>query len=113
MIKELRIGNLVFDKNGNIKSVCSILNNTLMLEDNQYIGTPIEWCNPIPLTEEWLLKFGFKEVEGFFVKGHLRLLAIRDLYWRANYPIIVDIIHVHQLQNLYFSLCGEELTFKP
>lgn len=100
--QELRIGNLV-----------EIDGSVLELNRKRFEYAVCKDCcsgiKPIPLTEEWLLKFGFKEVEGVFVKRYLKLLAIRDLYWRANFPIIVDVIHIHQLQNLYFALTGEEL----
>lgn len=104
--QELRIGNYVYAQSGRISKI--------EREDFAYhVGLAnLEDNEPIPLTEGWLLKLGLKEVEGVFVKGHLKLLAIRDLYWRANYPIIVDVIHVHQLQNLYFALTGEELQLK-
>lgn len=70
---------------------------------------------PIPLTEEWLLRFGFEVLEfdhkenqyGF--KG--RLIVIRHGLF-CDYGTSVIIKHVHQLQNLYFSLTGEELTIK-
>lgn len=76
---------------------------------------------PIPLTEEWLLKAGFKLCENF-IKG------VYVNYW-FKYPIKIknsgksksiyfngaeftkNIIYIHQLQNLYFALVGEELVF--
>lgn len=76
---------------------------------------------PIPLTEEWLLKFGFE------MDGNSSRLKINNRGWiwfhhRKNgvycelgtighYQFSpVDCQHVHQLQNLYFALTGEELT---
>lgn len=56
---------------------------------------------PIPLTEEWLEKFDLVYVDlGQFIRiyGHDFLLS--------------KIKYVHQLQNLYFALTGEELTIK-
>lgn len=64
---------------------------------------------PIPLTEEWLLKFGFEKVGFQFIKDGIELFPIRDLYYRGNFPIKSDIKYVHQLQNLYFALVGKEL----
>ena len=67
---------------------------------------------PIPLTEEWLLKFGF-EVYKFDHKENQyrfkdRLIVIRDnLFYDYGTGVIIK--HVHQLQNLYFALTGEEL----
>jgi len=74
---------------------------------------------PIPLTEEWLLKFGFEQpyielTTKEFVKGDLIIYLYkpvnREWYygsWREG-----KIKYVHQLQNLYFALTGEELTIK-
>jgi hypothetical protein len=95
----------------------------------------IEWFEPIPLTEEWLLKFGFKGEKGIYHiliceedkrinKKELRL-DVDDDGWYVDiieydeqldsemYSInISKIKHVHQLQNLYFTLTGQELEFK-
>jgi len=77
---------------------------------------------PIPLTEEWLIKFGFDKDD---VEDYIKLideytfLAV-DLVdsechtgvgveW-ARVPLLIE--HVHQLQNLYISLTGEELKIK-
>lgn len=79
----------------------------------------IDLIEPIPLTEEWLLKFGFDEDgEQFNFKG-LSIELIGDdgrwcLYMLDEYHNVESSIalfkHVHQLQNLYFALTGEELT---
>lgn len=88
---------------------------------------------PIPLSEEWLLKMGFqKEDEGsVFVQFHygenpvikdylISLMWIKD-YKSHNktlkgFPFYRNghfrITSVHQLQNLVHSLTGEELTIK-
>ena len=67
---------------------------------------------PIPLTEEWLLKFGFtfNKEHGWF-NGDLFEFKINDLFeldWYENAPLK----HVHQLQNLYHALTGKELKIK-
>lgn len=78
-----------------------------------------ENIQPIPLTEEWLLKFGFGRAsetdwiwayKGYhhfridFDEGIGGIDGYRNSYREFNY--------VHQLQNLYFALVGEELTVK-
>lgn len=100
---ELRIGNWVF--NG---------------RNIRVIPTQIEWFSegvydllPIPLTEEWLLKFGFEQN---------KLSAKHNSFiWYENHIGIKGLLgvvkpyeckHVHQLQNLYFALTGEELKLK-
>lgn len=88
---------------------------------------------PIPLTEEW-----FKKIEGFYKDGKYWSISIYDYKycfkyreWAENwafyqeytdspfdedngkkYPVSFDIKYIHQLQNLYFALTGEELTIK-
>ena len=72
----------------------------------------------IPLTEEWLLKLGFQKREGQ-TYYHLKL----DKTWVSLDSILVKwygndvggltmIDYVHQLQNLFFALEGEELQLK-
>ena len=75
---------------------------------------------PIPLTEEWLLKFGgIKDVEGVayikLYKGYdLRLYIVANGVQETKgistpFSNFTHIKHVHQLQNLYHALTGEEL----
>jgi len=72
--------------------------------------------SPIPLTEEWLKKFGFSLKRHYYTKKHygaLKILlhedGIRILVLGLN---IDHIKHVHELQNLFRFLFGEELTIK-
>jgi hypothetical protein len=53
--KEFRIGNLVYGKK--IETVRGIIDAYAWFNDEANLH--IELCKPIPLTEEWLLKFGF------------------------------------------------------
>lgn len=109
MIKstELRIGNYVVDtEDGNIMQVTcggQIDNSNLM--------------NPIPLTEEWLLKFGFgKDKDNTFViNSYLYWLDTGFIQIALEYTPLANITckYVHELQNLYFALTSEKLTFKP
>jgi hypothetical protein len=108
---ELRIGNWVIDNN---KSV-------------QVVATDFSYCEvfkPIPLTEEWLLNFNFEKSTVF---GNFKVKA-RDYYHSIKYYdgewiysndysdadcyCIASVKYVHQLQNLYHALTGEELTIK-
>ena len=89
----------------------------------------LKMYEPIPLTEEWLLKFGFKLAGDFtntrvldVVKhaydcSEIRYSPNEGLLRFSNggikgSTIIPYVKHVHQLQNLYFALTGEELIFK-
>lgn len=56
----------------------------------------------IPLTEEWLIKFGFKKIEESPFTEDIELK-----YWVNNR---VCLFFNDTIQNIYFSLTGEELT---
>lgn len=74
---------------------------------------------PITLTEEWLLKFGFEKD----YDGCLTLLIGKSRFQWSNGILLWQQTsyndwsefpcgHVHQLQNLYFALTGTELEIK-
>jgi hypothetical protein len=79
---------------------------------------------PIILTEEWLLKFGFDKrisncfkLNNFFIDLRYddilekdRTIFSRWDNYHCLYFNLSDLKYVHQLQNLYFALTGEELT---
>lgn len=82
---------------------------------------------PIPLTGNWLIRLGFKkgddgDLELFPLKYFKELLRyngksapifVSDFGDDSHYDLpISHIKYVHQLQNLYFALTGEELTVK-
>ena len=105
---ELRIGNFVA-KNGEIYESDFI---TIRMAKNY---------EPIPLTEEWLIKFGLNKTvdhPGRKLYEHDDIIplwfsdkrGITDFY--ASRVRIRECKYVHQLQNLYFALTGEELTIK-
>lgn len=129
---ELRIGNWIIDYEAEPNKTIywqvetiEYLNTTLGIKfRNGSSWTCEEFIEPIKLTEEWLLKFGFElnSDEGdckFYEKGKhgIRWVDGDEFYfylimnYRDEYWILKEIYDVHQLQNLYFSLTGEELTF--
>ena len=121
---ELRIGNYV-----NI-SLNDVEYNTIQIkvDERYYITQKNGVYEPIPLTEDWLTKFGFKYINSnnsylTYTKNNYYLqMDVRkaDNKWTIFDDIIsdlvefakVDITHVHQLQNLYFALTGKELKIK-
>ena len=131
--KELRIGNYILDYEAEpevsiywkVEEIQRLSNDKAL---NQTIGVTYRkgscWtCDPepIPLTEEWLVKFGF-ELEDEKIYYHLD--SYEDIYiTKTSYSFSIynathftnikqGIKHVHQLQNLYFALTNEELTIK-
>lgn len=70
---------------------------------------------PIPLTEEWLMRLGFEKGYSLWINGSFAL-EWGDFSKCWQFPAgerRIDIKFIHQLQNLYFALTGEELTIKP
>ena len=115
---DFRINNLVQDDLGNLLKVKKLDGEdiTLKVVDRSKFPLEVGWKPyPIPLTEEWLFKFGFKLVESH--DDHLYYLEETDFslnrsFQFNNYYKRIELKYVHQLQNLYFALTGEELTIK-
>jgi hypothetical protein len=100
---ELRIGNYV-EKENEIYVADFI---TIQMAHNY---------NPIPLTEEWLLKFNAVcQPWGWTLFGVIIRWTIHNEiinYWiELGNGKIIKLPFVHTLQN-FFSLTGEELTIK-
>jgi hypothetical protein len=78
----------------------------------------IDRLSGIPLTEEWLLKFGFiiietnKCVEAFKENFRYSIQQVENSnqwFWCDGETVITNFKYVHQLQNLYFALTNQEL----
>lgn len=127
-VNELRIGNYLLCGNktdllGDLRRVVMVLgvdNSSIMYCENYETSGVFkssflaENFSPIPLTEEWLVRFGF-EVYAFDHKPNQyrfkeMLIIIRDGFF-VDYGTSVKLPYVHVLQNLYFAKSsGEELT---
>lgn len=114
--KELRIGNWVFNDRV-INKIENLLSNgvcTLKTLQDNFIKARYELIKPIPLTEEWLIKFGFKpdvDIPNWLVRNGLKC-NIKNMEFSYLAAKLKKPIYVHQLQNLYFALTGEELILK-
>lgn len=126
--KELRIGNLVnlcfHHKPGWFPATVtriyggSIDTNTEDSDDEEY------YWEGINLNEEWLIKLGFRKDLGYNIHlgeklylrielpitGSSRQICDASLAWDYTGRFATHIKYVHQLQNLYHSLTGQELT---
>ena len=86
--------------------------------ENPYMDVVSQY-EPIPLTDEWLLKFEFWTSD-WDVHSTLRKQVLDSslVYDKDNKTfdlgdlLNIKIEYVHQLQNLYFVLTGEELKLK-
>ena len=114
---ELRLGNLVYDRSGKLLRIDWWENINKVCMDMNIGGTQVhplteypEFCKPIPLTEEWLLKFGFFKNDDLFYIGEIGLYLDGNIWWNKEL-INGDCEYIHQLQNLYFALTGKELSY--
>ena len=144
---ELRIGNLIKIGGNTLdtyqtftptKVTLAILNE-IAGENKERPDAELSVFQPIPITEEWLMKAGFeeKQINNGFIKQYFhdctppkyrnnyglffRFGEMRNesykMYWYASDPVNSSMHsfpcrYVHQLQNLYFAITGQELTFK-
>lgn len=131
MIKpnELRIGNkLNYTGLGNsyyptgIITVEEVLSNGVNLSHGDLTVYEAEKLHPIPLTPQILEKCGFKDVHGEYVTLEgIGIYNDGDDYWFCDEDAHEGNViyygngfqYVHQLQNLFFALTGEELEIKP
>jgi hypothetical protein len=115
---EFRIGNCVLDNNGNIREINIDILSFIQISTTTRLK--IIGFEPIPLTEEWLLKFGFEKTEWDNFNSY-RLMICNNNYIIVLYSdgncevgdiITCKIEYLHQFQNLYFAITGEELKIK-
>ena len=64
---------------------------------------------PIPLDEEWLLKFGLEEDEPGYYEITKSIAINIDNHVYSGRHWVIELQYVHQLQNLYFALTFKEL----
>ena len=100
---ELRIGNYYYHP---------IALSFERMDDIDFISSFIEKFEPIPLTEEWLLKFGFEKVGESFFKGLEVFTDSGNFFYglRDEGQMDLHLEYVHQFQNWYHALKQTELT---
>ena len=116
---ELRIGNFV-EMNSRLGIIIGLLE--FGAKQFRYVnGTEIfndtnKELKPIPLNEEWLLKLNFSKLDEdtFYLPKFsdfdiVILDDILDIKFNGFY-MMINFKYIHQLQNLFFALTGEELT---
>jgi len=66
------------------------------------------------ISEYWLMKLGFEIGHpGYYNKGELVITVEGQVYFGESEVWIAEINFVHQLQNLWYALTGEDLTAEP
>ena len=118
---ELRIGNYVYF-HGDAEEI-NMVDGCEIIGREEQPSCHIEEFEPIPLTEEWLLKFGFKkQLDKSFAKNNFSIFLDKrfktNLFLQENqenfkwFSYELKVEYIHQLQNLYFALTCEELKLK-
>ena len=118
--KELRIGNLVnyIYSELDFSLISGLTYEVPQLDEITCFQPLYDELQPIPITEEWLLRFGF---EPFYINGKLTHYRIglyfikfdgEDFYFELGKGMIIEVKHIHQLQNIYFALTQKELELK-
>lgn len=118
---DLRIGNYIYfnDPDSEMPRVQTV----------RSLNTPtMNYFTPIPLDSEWLENLGFKynagftdsyELNGFEIYGNpfLEGYQLESIFGHGLNIELVEkmnsknpILYMHQLQNLYYALTGQELT---
>lgn len=119
--RELRIGNYF-----EWSPLASMGKGLDKITHGQQIMDYLQFKDPIQLTEEWLLKFGFQLLTEKRVGTKYSEYGNGQIHYEKRFNLAkhsekdywyclrgsVKIQYVHQLQNLYFALTGEELTIK-
>ena len=113
--QELRIGNRVLNNDVEIEVILDTFYwvTECVMNESDY--------QPIPLTEDWLVKLGFDKDNTIYNIG---IDKKGSIYWsergilyisesiELNYAFQSECKYVHQLQNLYFALTQKELIIK-
>ena len=124
---ELRLGNYVngiYDEGEFVAEVLTVDSEGCLLDANGiYELTSLKGIQPIPLTEEWLIKIDGIEKAPYDddIKDYylIKRCGFFDIIYEDDDNIYIDfgdtlkkVKYLHQLQNLYFALTDEELTIK-
>ncbi len=140
---DLRKGNIVYNgyEGGNEILSAFQISQIEVMNNGGNVADYYRSLEYIPLTEEWLFKFGFEKIDHFTVNNAIiknikanKQLSFSDIGTPNEMVFLCDInnkdskkvddlvcihnydydgyMHVHQLQNLYFALTQKELTIK-
>jgi len=127
---ELRIGNLLTHEQDYMNNMYPIDHwqvTSIGAKSFRCKGHSGKYFNPIPITEEWLLRLGYRYYNGkssgtmcldyggkLYIDFHDRKIQIKSHYESyILYRSLHHVLYVHQLQNIYYSLTGQEIPTSP
>lgn len=94
-------------------------NNDPGVMDSNEVPAYQRFCEGMPITEEWLTKFGFKE----WSEGNWKIevenanVDFEEINYYLPYKSLnvhigeLEMKYVHQLQNIYYIFTGKELNY--
>ena len=126
-LEELRIGNYI-SVDSTVRKICSLKNDDNLqgkwigFENNndcEYESASSERLDGVKITNELLQKMGFNFDSHFKLWKHTRpdktySIELDNDYFPldfSHHPIVRNLTCIHQLQNLFFSIQGQELEF--
>lgn len=119
-VKTLRCGNLLQFK-GEPFEVYAISTNGTVAKSQSHLGYSLEYVEPIPLTEEWLVKLSLTEYSrtefwaNYMTDKRLNVSVCLQEYLHYKEGLVyvgvadTEVTYLHQLQNLISALTGTEL----
>lgn len=113
---ELRIGNLVKANGvygGSVQTFERFTDDlsVMFFSDGRGIGEYLKDCGPVAITEEWLKRIDWKGYIHLHFNSNFSMDKQGHIYYHNDYTG-VNVSYIHELQNLYFALKGEELILK-
>ena len=134
MNNELRIGNFLQPKKGYLSAFGGVKFGVVTaIEENKFTVSnhyPCDWFEPVSITPENLLKLGAKEVANEHSPWYVLQVGVGDNCMEIV-PVtenrwLIELISIqplgfnvpkkfhfiHEIQNLYFDLTGEQLKFE-
>lgn len=109
--KDLRIDNLLYQKNtALVAKVSSISKSGFSCTDEFGVAIKNGLFEPIPITEQWLIRLGFEYNKHYFACYSLGDFYIdKDDYILQDIDMTVKFQYVHELQNAVHALTKKEL----
>jgi len=116
--KNLRIGNFISDANASDSFFAQVKKLDYSRCYYGQFHSAYSDLKPIPISEEWLIKFGFVLVVKQGNQGEFRVYQLNEITYNTNHGwwwkhhLTVQPKYIHELQNLFFAITGTELELK-
>lgn len=119
-LNELRVGNTYLSTKWRVPVICDLTDFYELYEmaDGAYDDPPVdEIFEPLPITKDALVELGFEYDKIAWFRETIMLDSNGDgsyaIWWNTltHGRLDIDLKYVHELQDIYRSLMGEDLTY--